>query len=115
MDKYCARIIVPSKDIMDYDEMFTHCEIIELQKPAKGGEVLDNMLILSDKNNSFEKGTFVIAIPLKYISICTSPFDLSEHGFEMVRKENGCIEWCDFSKIPIGLIPFERALQRSKW
>ena len=64
MDKYCAKILMSSKD-MDYDEMFTH---IELQKPAKAGEVLDNMLILSDNNNSFEKGTFVIAVPYRLIA-----------------------------------------------
>ena len=110
MDKYCAKILMSSKD-MDYDEMFTH---IELQKPAKAGEVLDNMLILSDNSNSFEKGTFVIATPLRYISLCTSPFDLSKYGFEMVCEESGCIKWCDFSKIPHSLIAFERALQRSE-
>lgn len=110
MDKYCAKILMSSKDV-SYDEMFTH---FELQKPAKAGEVLDNMLILSDNNNSFEKGTFIIAIPLRYVSLCTSPFDLSEYGFEMICKESGCIKWCDFSKIPHNLIAFERALQRSE-
>lgn len=114
MDKYCAKILMSSKD-MDYDEMFTHCEIIKLQKPAKAGEVLDNMLILSGVNNEFEEGAFVVAVPLRYISSCTSPFDLSGYGFEMVGKESGCVKWSDFSKMPHDLIAFERALQGSEW
>ena len=108
-----------SKDI-DYDKMFMHCEIIELQRPAQAGEVFDNMLILSEDNpferkivNEFEERRFVRAIPLRYISLCTSPFDLSEYGFESICKEDGCIKWCDFSKIPQKFIVLERALQKS--
>jgi hypothetical protein len=117
MDKYYARVIMSSKDI-NYDKMFMHCEIIELQQSAQAGEVLDNMLILSEDNpferkiiNEFEKGHFVRAIPLRYISLCTSPFDLSAYGFEPICKEDDCIKWCDFSKMPQKFIMFERALQ----
>lgn len=117
MDKYRASVIMSLKDI-GYDKMFTHCEIVEFQRPTKAGEVVDNMLILSEDNpferkivNEFEKGHFVRAIPLRYISLCTSPFDLSEYGFEAICIEDGCIKWCDFSKIPQEFIVFERALQ----
>lgn len=106
MKQYCARVKISSKDV-SYDNMFLHCEIIELQNPAKAGEVLDNMLILSDNNplerkviNDFEKGYFVRAIPLRYISMCTSPFDLSKYDFEAIGEEDGCTKWCNFKRLP---------------
>ncbi len=118
MNEYCAKVHMSSKYI-SYENMFLYCGIIELQRPTKAGEVIDNMLILSDDSpferkiiNDFEKGYFVRAIPLEYISLCTSPFDLSEYGFERICNEDGCIKWCDFSKIPTKFLSFERALQK---
>lgn len=118
MKGYYARVHMSSKDV-GYDEMFLHCEIIELQRPTKAGEVVDNMLILSEDNpferkiiNDFEEGYYVRAIPLRYISLCTSPFDLSEYDFEEVCDEDGCTKWCNFKRLPKLFIPFERALQK---
>ena len=118
MKGYYARVHMSSKDV-EYDEMFMYCEIIELQKSAKAGEIIDNMLILSEDNpfkkkiiNDFEEGYYVRAIPLRYISLCTSPFDLSKYDFEAICNEDGCTKWCNFERLPRDFIMFERASQK---
>ena len=70
MKEYCTRVSVAAKHIT-VEEMFLNCDIIELQKPAKAGEVINSMLILSEDNpyerkiiNDFDEGYYVRAIPL---------------------------------------------------
>ena len=117
MKEYYAKVHMSSAGI-GYDNMFRHCEIIELQRPAKAGEIIDNMLILSEDKpfegiiNDFEEGHFVRAIPLIYISLCTSPFDLSEYNFEAICDEDGCTKWCNFARLPLRFHTLERAFQK---
>ena len=118
MKEYCTRVSVAAKHIT-VEEMFLNCDIIELQKPAKAGEVINSMLILSEDNpyerkiiNDFDEGYYVKAIPLRCIAICTSPFDLSEYSFEAIAEENGCTKWCHFKRLPRGFCVFDKALER---
>jgi hypothetical protein len=114
--KYIAKIIMSSKD-MSYETMWSFATPVRITRDVKAGEVLNDQFIPTDLNpiigevNDIPEGYWVRAVPLSCISVCTSPFDLSEYGFEKIGKENSCFKWVNFDRVYVPYIPFYRATQ----
>lgn len=114
--KYTAKIITSSKD-MSYDTMWSFATPVRITRDVKAGEVLNDQFIPTDLNpitgeiNYFPEGYWVRAVPLSCISVCTSPFDLSDYGFEKICKDYGCFRWVNFDRAYVPYIPLYRAVQ----
>ena len=115
-NNYIAKIIMSSKD-MGYETMWSFATPVRITWDAEAGQVANGYFLPTDLNpiigevNYFPEGYWVRAVPLSCISVCTSPFDLSEHGFEKVGKENGCFKWVNFDRVYVSYIPLYRATQ----